>query len=144
MTDNKNLSDRAVDPNEFPAGSKKNHAFIMIWIFIWMVTFVAVDKFALHGWLSSRTMAGLAVAINAAIGVGVLITYMKFLKELDEMQQKIQLSALALAMGFGLVGAVTYALLVTTGLVAGADLSVIIMLLGGGYTVGLVVGRARY
>jgi hypothetical protein len=60
------------------------------------------------------------------------------------MQQKIQLNALALAMGVGLVGGVSYSLLVSNGYVASPDTAVAIMLLGGGYSVGLILGRARY
>ncbi len=87
-----------------------NHALIMVWIFVWMATFVAVDKGAKYDWFASSAISMLAVALNAAIGLLVITTYLKFLKELDEMQQKIQLNALALGMGVGLVGTVTYTL----------------------------------
>jgi len=127
-----------------PAGSKKNHALIMVWIIVWMATFVAVDKGAENDWFASGTISMLAVGINAVFGLLVITTYMKFLKELDEMQRKIQLSALALGMGVGLVGTVSYSLLVSGGHVAQPDLAVIIMMLGAGYMAGLLIGRSRY
>ena len=135
---------QGLGPQGAATGSKKNHALLMVWIFIWMATFVAVDKGAGNGWVTSNAMSLAAVALNAFLGLGVLFTYMKFLKELDEMQQKIQLNALALAMGVGLVGTISYTLLVTGGHVAQPDLAVIIMLLSGGYMAGLLIGRAQY
>ena len=148
ITEQRSLSDSAADagpPQQgIPAGSKKNHAFIMLWLIVWVATFVAVDRGAKNEWFASDTISMVAVAINGLIGLAVIITYIKFLKELDEMQQKIQLNALALAMGVGLVGSFSYSLLNTTGHVAQPDLAIIIMLLSGGYTTGLLIGRARY
>ncbi len=138
------MNEKLSKPNTAPARSKKNHALIMIWIIIWMVTFVAADKAENYEWYSSGSLPLVAIVINASLGLTVIATYMRFLKELDEMQQKIQLNALALAMGVGLVGSVSYSLLVSNGFVSSADPAVAIMLLGGGYSVGLVLGRARY
>jgi hypothetical protein len=138
------MNKRSINPEETPARSKKNHALIMVWIFVWMATFVAADKAEVYEWYTAGSLPLIAIAINAAIGLTVIVTYMRFLKELDEMQQKIQLNALALAMGIGLVGSVSYSLLVSAGIVAVPDIAVVIVLLGGGYSAGLVIGRARY
>ena len=75
-------------PEEAPARSRKNHALIMLWIFLWMVTFVAADKAEAYEWYTAGSLSLLAIAINAVIGV--------------------------------------------------------IALLGGGYSAGLLIGRARY
>ena len=131
-------------PADAPARSRKNHALIMLWIIVWMATFVAADKAQAYEWYSAGSLPLVAIAINAVIGLIVIVTYLRFLKELDEMQQKIQLNALALAMGIGLVGSVSYSLLVSAGLVAAPDIAVVIGLLGAGYGAGLVIGRSRY
>lgn len=106
--------------------------------------FVAANKAEAYEWYKSGNLPLLAITINAALGLTVIVTYLRFLKELDGMQQKIQLNALALAMGVGLVGSVTYSLLISAGFVAAPDIAVVIMLLGGDYSAGLVIGRARY
>ncbi len=138
------MNRKAIKPDEAPARSKKNHALIMLWIFVWMATFVAADKAEAYKWYTAGSLPLLAIAMNAVIGLIVIVTYMRFLKELDEMQQKIQLNALALAMGIGLVGSVSYSLLVSAGIVAAPDIAVVIALLGGGYSAGLVIARTRY
>lgn len=134
----------ASKPDSLPVGSKKNHALIMVWIIVWMASYVLFAKAATNDWFSPPSIITAGIVINTLMGLGVIVTYMKFLKELDEMQQKIQLSALALAMGVGLVGSVSYSLLIKAGQVASPDISVVIMLLGGGYMAGIVVGRSRY
>ena len=131
-------------PKRQLAGSKKNHALIMVWILIWMASFVAMDKAAENNWFGSQNMTLAGIVINILLGVGVVVTYMKFLEELDELQRKIQLTALALGMGVGLVGSVCYALLLASGQVSRPDIGVVIMLLSGGYMAGIIVGRARY
>lgn len=138
------MSEKSIMPDEAPARSKKNHALIMLWVLAWMATFVAADKAEAYEWYTAGFLSLLAVALNAVIGLIVIVTYMRFLNELDEMQQKIQLNALALAMGIGLVGSVSYSLLVSSGIVAAPDIAVVIALLGGGYGAGLVIGRTRY
>ena len=109
-----------------------------------MATYVLLDKAAKDDWFASQSLTTAGIVINTLMGIGVIVTYMKFLKELDEMQEKIQMNALALAMGVGLVGTICYSLLIETGHAASPDLSAVIMLLVGGYMAGIVVGRSRY
>ncbi len=138
------MTKQTTNSDSFPVRTKKNHARIMLWIFAWVGTFVAADKAELYEWYTSDSLSLLAIVVNAAIGLGVIVTYMRFLKELDEMQQRIQLVALALAMGIGLVGSFSYSLMVTAGFVADPEISVIIMLLGVTYSIALIVGQVRY
>ena len=96
-----------------------------------------------NDWIGGSILVG-AIVLNAAIGVGMIITYMRFLKELDELQQRIQLNALALGMGIGLVGCFTYSLMLLSGFVGGPDVQVVTMMMIGGYVAGLLISRVRY
>ena len=87
-------------------------------------------------------MAG--IVINAGIGLGMIVTFMRYLREVDELQRKIQLDALALSMGVGLVGSFTYSLLVTVQFATDNEVSDIIMLMTLTYMVGVIVGQVRY
>lgn len=127
-----------------PGGSRKYHALVMLWLVVWMAAYVAADKAELHGWYASRTLSGLAIAGVAALGIGVLITYLRFLEELDELQRRIQLTALAFAMGVGLVGSVVYSLLITAGFVTDPEINVVIMMMGGAYVAALGITQVRY
>jgi hypothetical protein len=138
------VTNQKINTDKFPVGSKKNHSLIMLWIIAWVGTWIAADKAELYEWYTSNLFTYLAIAINAAIGLGVIVTYMRFLGELDEMQQKIQLNALALAMGVGLVGSVSYSLMESAGLIAKPDLAVIIMLMSGTYSLAIINGRRKF
>ena len=124
--------------------TKKNHRRILYWIVAWSVTMVLADKAELYEWHSSALISILAIVINAGIGIGMIVTFMRYLKELDELQRKIQLDSLALSMGIGLVGSFSYSLLVTAKFISDAEISDIILLMILTYVVGIIVGQIRY
>ena len=105
---------------------------------------VLADKAELYEWHSSASISILAIGINAVIGLGLIVTFMRYLKELDELQRKIQLEALAIAMGVGFVGGFSYSLLVTAKFISDAEISDIILLMTLTYVVGIIVGQVRY
>lgn len=105
---------------------------------------VLADKAEFYEWHSSALVSILAIVINAGIGVGMIVTYMRFLTELDELQRKIQLDSLALSLGVALVGSFSYSLLVTAKFISDAEISHIILLMGLTYMVGIIVGQIRY
>ncbi|MBK36436.1 MAG: hypothetical protein CME26_13040 [Gemmatimonadetes bacterium] len=107
-------------------------------------TMVLVDKAGLYGWFSTPEMSMLAVVVNAAIGVGLIRIFVRYLKDLDELQRKIQLDSLALAMGVGLVTSFSYSLLVTTGHVVQADVSDVTLIVILTYMGATILGQVRY
>ena len=125
-------------------GTAKDNIRLLCWAFAWGGTMVLADKAELYQWHSSALISMLAIVINAGIGVGMIVTFMRLLKELDELQRKIQLDALALAMGIGLVGGFSYSLLATAKFIADAEASDIILLMTLTYVVGSIVGQIRY
>ena len=125
-------------------GTAKDNIRLICWAFAWTGTMVLADKAELYEWHSSALISILAIVINAGIGIGMIVTYMRYLKELDELQRKIQLDSLALSMGVGLVGSFSYSLLVTAKLITDAEISDIILLMILTYVVGIIVGQIRY
>ncbi|NKB71469.1 MAG: hypothetical protein GKR89_30730 [Candidatus Latescibacteria bacterium] len=122
----------------------KSNIRLMAWIFVWTATMVLVDKAELYQWHSSFALTIGGIIANTAIGVGMIFTFIRYLKEQDEMQRKIQLDALAITMGVTLVGSYTYSLLVTAKLIIDAEVSDLIMLMALSYTVANIVGQLRY
>ncbi len=122
----------------------KNNIRLLCWIFAWVGTMILVDKAVLYEWYSSDLISMVGIVINAGIGLGMIVTFMRYLREVDELQRKIQLDALALSMGVGWVGGFTYSLLVTAQFVTDNEVSDIIMLMTFTYMVGIIVGQVRY
>ena len=78
-------------------------------------------------------------------GVGMIIANRRHLKGLDEMQQKIQLEAMALSLGVGLIGGLAYSNLDVTNLIAfDAEISHLVILMALTYMVGIASGVRRY
>ena len=119
-------------------------ARLLAWILAWVATMVLVDKAVLYQWHSSASLSLLGVAVNAALGLGMIWTFIRYLRQMDEMQRQIQLESLALAMGVGLVGSFTYSLLGTAGFITDGEVSDIILLMTGTYVAGTIFGQLRY
>ena len=105
---------------------------------------IAADKAELYAWHSSALISVLAIALNTGIGIGMVVAFMRFLQGLDELQRKIQLDALALSVGIGLVGSFSYSLMVTAKFIIDAEISDIILLTTLTYVVGVIAGQVRY
>ena len=112
--------------------------------FVWTATMVLIDKAVLWGWPLSPGQALVAIALNAALGLGVILSFIRHLRGMDELQRKIQFDAFALTVGIGFVGSFTYSLLVTTGFIVDAEISDILVLMAFTYIGSVVVGQVRY
>ena len=138
------MDKQAVTASGYAARTARHGIKIVLWAIAWSGTLVLADKAELYGWFTADWMTILAVIINAGTGIGVIVSYMQLLKNQDELQRSIQLNALALSVGVGLVGSFTYTLLVTVGFVAAEELTNIILLMVGTYMVGVIIGQVRY
>ena len=75
----------------------------------------------------------------------MIVANKRHLKGLDEMHQKIQLEAMALSLGVGLVVGLSYSTLDVTDLIAfDAEISHLVILMGLTYGAGVAAGLKRY
>ena len=85
------------------------------------VAFVALV--ALHEWASRQP--GLSASLRTAVALAPVLVmawmfaaYLRFLRDCDELERRIELDALAWAAGIGLLGALAASLLLDAGVVA--------------------------
>ena len=122
---------------------RRNQWRITLWSLVWALSFVAVTLGIKKEWLSfGAALAG--VAGTALLGIATLLAYRRFLREADELQRKIEVEALALAFGVGLVGGLTYWLLAVQGGVPAMDFIYVFFVMIITYPVGVLVGRRKY
>ncbi len=124
--------------------SAKSSAQLLVWVFIWTATMVLADKGMAYQWWTEKWITVAAIVVNTALGVGMITFFVSYLRKMDELQRKIQLEALAFAMGCGLVGSFTYSLLVTAGFIVETEIGDIILLMTVTYMAAIIVGRVRY
>jgi hypothetical protein len=122
---------------------RRNQWRVLLWSAAWALSFVAVTLGIKKEWLSSGlTLAG---AIGTALlGIATILAYRRVLREVDELQRKIEVEALALAFGVGLVGGLTYWLLVVRGGVPATGFIYVFFAMMITYSLGVLMGRRKY
>lgn len=83
------------------------------WTAAWLLT-MALARFGADFFWNSHALTITMVIINISVGIGMVVANIRQVNMLDEMMQKIQLQAMALALGAGVVGGLSYALLDVT------------------------------
>ena len=127
-----------------PARDCANQRRVLGWAFAWAVTFLAATAVIKFEWIESVALDLVAAGVSTLVGVGMVWAYRCFLRETDELRRKIELDALALAVGVGLVGGFAYSLFHRVLAAGEPDLLNITALMMLTYCVGNLLGRRRY
>lgn len=123
---------------------QKNQRHIILWSLAWILSFLGVNLAIENGWIRSDALALVATIGVTVLGLGVLLAYRRFLSNADELMRKIQLDALALTVGIGVVSGFSYTLLESAGIVAEAEAMTLVMVMVVTYITGVVVGQRRF
>jgi len=124
---------------------KKNTKKLAIWTFLWTSSMAL----AVYGpkliWAENVALTIIAVIINALLGVGMILMNIKYLNSLDDLQKKIQLEAMGIALGAGVVGGLSYSLLYETHLITkDVEISFLVIFISVTYLVSILIGQKRY
>ena len=130
--------------SDYDSRSIRDNLVLVGWIFAWMAALTVADKAALYGWWSAEWMTLLAISVHVWIGIGMIFKFMAMLRNMDDLQRKIQLEALAMALGISVVGCAAYSLLVTWGYIVNEEVSDIFMLMCVSYAVSVLLNALRY
>jgi len=126
-----------------PQRDRSNHRRIRLWAFFWAFSFIAVSLGIKKEWFAfGGTLAG--VIGNLLFGLATVLAYRRFLQETDELRRKIEVEALALAFGVGLVGGLSYWLLMVSGAVSATGFAFVFSAMLITQSVGVLIGRRRY
>lgn len=113
------------------------------WVVAWAVAFLGAT-FLLTADLGLPAAVTWSLAlVPSLLGVAMFVAYFLFLRASDELQRKIQMEALALGFGTGVVAMNGYRLLERAGAPAidVNDIGVVMML---AFAVGIFLGQRRY
>ena len=96
-------------------------------------------------WGYGTLMTSVAVATQLALGFGMIWAFKGVLLAMDDLQRLIQLEAISLALGVGIVVGISYELLEDVKLITfEPEISHLIMLMSLTYVFGLFLGNRRY
>lgn len=131
--------------NDWAANSAKNTAVLGYWTAAWVLTMALANFGPRFIWQLNESLTIVAILFNLAVGFGMILANKRHLKGLDEMHQKIQLEAMALSLGVGLVVGLAYSNLDVTNIIAAdAEISHLVILMALTYLVGIVTGLRKY
>lgn len=118
---------------------------IALWTLAWALT-LALARFGPELLWDSQPVANwIAIAINLAVGIGLIVAYTRHLQVIDELQRKIMVDAMAVTLGVGLVAGFAYAAVDAAGVITReAEVGLLPTLLSVVYALATVVGIIRY
>lgn len=93
--------------------------------------------------VADGTIAWGVAALNLALAVAVILAYVRYLREADELQRRIHLQALALGFGGGWLIVTGYGLFELLG-APYIDRESVILVMAVLYSISLVLGQRRY
>ena len=124
---------------------KKNTKKLGIWTALWTGSMALATFGPKAIWDENVVLTVIAVIINALLGLGMILMNIKHLNSLDDLQKKIQLDAMGIALGAGIVGGLSYTLLDITNLITkDAEISYLVMFIGITYLLAALIGQKRY
>lgn len=123
---------------------KKNTKNLAGWTMAWVLSMALATFGPMYIWESTAlTITG--IILNVAFGGGMILANIRHLNGLDDLQKKIQLEGMALALGVGVVGGLSYSLLDTTNVIAqDAEISFLVILISLTYLGTVLIGQKRY
>jgi drug/metabolite transporter (DMT)-like permease len=132
------------DPGSSRQRDCRNQKLVLLWSFLWALSFVAVALGIKRGWLSSGVVTFAAVTGSALLGIATVLAYRRFIEETDELRRKIEVEALAMAFGIGMVGGLSYWLLAISGAVPEKGYAYVFSAMIIIHPVCVLIGRRRY
>jgi len=133
------------DSADWAAMTEKNTLILGLWTAAWVLTMAIANFGPRFIWDSNVTLTIVAILVNLAVGLGMILANKRHLKGLDEMHQKIQLEAMALSLGVGLVVGLAYSNLDLTNIITtDAEISHLVILMSLVYAAGVFAGVRKY
>lgn len=134
-----------MEKKDYNTQIKKNTKNLRIYGALWTVSMAIATFGPMFLWEGNKTLTFIGVLANAIFGVLMILANIKHLNGLDELQKKIQLEAMGIALGVGIVGGLSYSLLDTTNLISqDAEISFLVILIGLTYVASIIIGQKRY
>ena len=124
---------------------KKRLKQLAFWTVIWTLT-MALATFGPKFMWDNNTIATLiAVLVNLAIGIRMILANRNVVNNGDELEKKIQLESMGLTLGLAVVVGLFYSLLDQTNLISGdAEISNLVIFIGLTYIISTFYNNKRY
>lgn len=118
---------------------------LFIWTIVWVITVALMAFGPKMIWDFNGVLTALAIGINLLAGYKMILVNKQHLLSLDELQQRIQLNAMAISLGAGLVIGTMYDTLEDIKVIPfEPEVAHLIIVMSLVYIVSIVIGNRRY
>jgi hypothetical protein len=118
---------------------------LALWTTAWLLTMALASFGPALLWAENKAWSAFAIALSTLVGAIMIFANKRHLQSLDELQQRIQLEAMGVTLGVGLVLGLSYSNLAISNLIPGdAEISVLVILMGLCYLLSVVVGAWKH
>ena len=124
---------------------RKQTIKLAIWTWSWVATLAIATFGPKFIWDDHTFLTVLAILVNLANGVLMIIANRNCFFNMDELQRKIHLESLAITLGLAVIVGLSFSLLDQTNLIPfDAEIGFLVGFIGITYMVTLVINRSRY
>lgn len=124
---------------------RANTIRVVCWNGAWAATSLVMALGPRFLWNKALGFTLLAIGVDVAVGVGMILATKKYVTELDDLQQKVYLNALGITVGVALISVVPYAVLDAYHVVHfKAAVAYLVILMGLTFLVSVLYGTWRY
>ena len=134
----------AICSKGLPLRDIKNANRVNLLALLWALSLGGTSWLAHQDYLTSNWILATCLLVHSALGIWMLLAFKHFLRQLDEMERKIQLDALALAVGVSIIGFSIYSILDLADLLPDLKAAYLVVLLALTYMLGIIKGRLNY
>jgi len=118
---------------------------LALWTWSWVATLAIATFGPKFIWDDHQLLTVLAISVNLANGIMMIIANRRCFNTMDELQRKIHIEALAITLGLTVILGLSFSLLDQTNLIAfDAEIGFLVGFIGITYMVALLINRSRY
>ena len=133
------------DSDNLKTRTKTHTIHLAFWTGTWVLSTAVTAYGPKLLWNFNSLLSIVGVLIHLGIGFGMILANKRYLNAVDELMRKIQLEAMALTLGVGLVVGISYELLEDIKLISfEPEIGHLIILMAFTYCIGIILGNRRY
>jgi hypothetical protein len=131
--------------NGYQSRTRSNVIRLFRWNGAWGVATALMVFGPKFFWNQALVFTLLAVGLDVAVGIGMILANKKYLAELDELQRKVQLNSMGITLGVGLIAGVPLSVMDSYHLIPfHADIAYLLILMSLTFGVSNLYGTRRY
>ncbi len=136
---------KQMNADQYKDRNYQNTRSLRNWTMAWTLS-MAIAAFApKYLWDFNIIISMAAIIISLVFGVGMLLSNRRYLRGLDEMQQRIMYDAMGLSLGVGLVVGLTYDLLEDIKLISfQPEIAHLVIIMCLTYLGGIIAGHRKF